>query len=207
MHVEGSLERILDNVVPHEVAHTVVAHYFRRPVPRWADEGIAVLSEGVREQTRHDRLLQAMLKTAGRTFPLKRLFSLTEFPSDRLVLYTQGQSVASFLVEAKDRKTFLAFVKQGMGDGWDKACQAHYNYETTVELEQAWLEHTKERLKKCEQEENMARGAHAPGDVRQDKFSALIRALQDRDVAARREAMRSVGLIFLVSGRHSGSAP
>ena len=45
MVVEGTLERILASVVPHEVTHTVLAHYFREPVPRWADEGAACLSE------------------------------------------------------------------------------------------------------------------------------------------------------------------
>ena len=39
MSVQGSLERILDSVLPHEVNHTIFASYFRRPLPRWADEG------------------------------------------------------------------------------------------------------------------------------------------------------------------------
>src|SRR5687768_15889447 len=41
MNVQGSLERILDSVIPHEVSHTVFACHFRRPLPRWADEGAA----------------------------------------------------------------------------------------------------------------------------------------------------------------------
>src|SRR5947207_8952932 len=38
MHIEGTLERLLASVLPHEVTHTVFAYHFRQPVPRWADE-------------------------------------------------------------------------------------------------------------------------------------------------------------------------
>ena len=45
MRVRGTLERVLDSVVPHEVCHTIFASKFRRPLPRWADEGAATLVE------------------------------------------------------------------------------------------------------------------------------------------------------------------
>ncbi len=45
MNIEGPLDRLLSSVLPHEITHTVFAHYFRTPVPRWADEGGSVLSE------------------------------------------------------------------------------------------------------------------------------------------------------------------
>ena len=45
MHIEGPLDRLTASVLPHEVTHTVFAYYFRQPLPRWADEGGAVLSE------------------------------------------------------------------------------------------------------------------------------------------------------------------
>src|SRR5437763_579802 len=35
MKVHGTLERLVSNVVPHEVMHTILAHHFRQPVPRW----------------------------------------------------------------------------------------------------------------------------------------------------------------------------
>src|SRR6516225_9302967 len=34
MHVEGSLDRLLASVLPHEITHTVFAHRFRCPLPR-----------------------------------------------------------------------------------------------------------------------------------------------------------------------------
>src|SRR5690606_10493736 len=43
--VRGPLDRILEYVLPHEVAHVILALSFRQPLPRWLDEGVAMLSE------------------------------------------------------------------------------------------------------------------------------------------------------------------
>jgi len=55
MEIQGPLERLVRSVLPHEVTHTVFAHHFRHPVPRWADEGGSVLSEDDLERDRHDQ--------------------------------------------------------------------------------------------------------------------------------------------------------
>ena len=39
MTIQGSRERMLDSVLPHEITHMVFASHFRQPLPRWADEG------------------------------------------------------------------------------------------------------------------------------------------------------------------------
>lgn len=140
MNIEGSLDRILASVLPHEVTHTVFAHHFRHPVPRWADEGGAVLSEDEVERNRHDQLVRQILNQ-GRAIPLRRLFSLREYPSDVMCLYAEGYSVANFLVSTSSRAAFLNFVGHGMQYGWDQAVQTHYRYQNVEELEQAWLGH------------------------------------------------------------------
>jgi hypothetical protein len=145
MRVEGSLEQLLASVVPHEVTHAVIADHFRAPVPRWADEGIAVLAEDEEEAQRHDKLLGQILKTPGRAIPLRRLFTMHDYPRDTLVLWAEGHSVTRFLVGRKGRKTFLAFVQQGMRDGWDRAAEAHYGYRDVEALEDAWLAERRER--------------------------------------------------------------
>src|SRR5262245_41948633 len=89
MHIEGTPERLLNSVLPHEVTHTVFAQYFRCPVPRWADEGGAVLSEDDIERKRHDRLVRQILNTPGRAIPLRRLLSLMKYPNDMMVLYAE----------------------------------------------------------------------------------------------------------------------
>jgi hypothetical protein len=141
MEIQGELERLLHAVLPHEVTHTVFAYHFRRPVPRWADEGGAVLSEDDTERNRHDMLCRQILNTPGRAFPLRRLFALTEYPADVMALYAQGFSVTSFLVGKSNRQAFLRFVGDGMALGWDQAVMKHYQYRTVEELEQAWLDH------------------------------------------------------------------
>jgi hypothetical protein len=140
MHIEGPLERLLNSVLPHEVTHTVFAYYYRRPVPRWADEGGSVLSEDDIERNHHDMLVRQILNTPGRAIPLGRLFSLENYPRDVMCLYAQGYSVSNFLVEKSGRANFLAFVDDGMRHGWDGAVRSYYRYRNVNELEQAWLE-------------------------------------------------------------------
>jgi hypothetical protein len=143
MTIEGPLDRLLVSVLPHEVTHTVFAFRFRRPLPRWADEGGAVLSEDDQERGKHDMLARQILR-AGRAFPLRRLFSLRDYPSEVMTLYAQGYSVAQFLVSSSSKQAFLAFVDQGTRDGWDAAVQAHYRYRNVEELEQGWLNHLRQ---------------------------------------------------------------
>src|SRR5262249_27057575 len=97
MHIEGTLDRLLASVLPHQVTHTVFAHYFRGPVPRWADEGGAVLSEDEIERRRHDNLVRHVLNSPGRAIPLRRLFTLMKYPPDVMVLYAEGFSVTQYL--------------------------------------------------------------------------------------------------------------
>ncbi|HZY88038.1 MAG TPA: hypothetical protein VFE78_24600 [Gemmataceae bacterium] len=141
MHIEGTLDRLLASVLPHEVTHTVFAHYFRCPVPRWADEGGSVLSEDDLERARHDQMVRQILNTPGRAIPLRRLFALRDYPRDVMVLYAEGYSVTNFLVGSSSRPAFLAFLAQGMRGDWDGAVRTHYRYNSVEELEQAWLQH------------------------------------------------------------------
>jgi len=143
MHIEGSLDRLLDSVLPHEVTHTVFAYYFRRPVPRWADEGGSVLSEDDLERGRHDQLVRNILM-AGHGIPLKRLFSLRDYPNDVMTLYAEGFSVSDYLVGLSDRPRFLAFVADGMDNGWEQAVQSHYRFNSIDELEKSWINHLRE---------------------------------------------------------------
>jgi hypothetical protein len=141
MHIEGTLDRLLASVLPHEVTHTVFAHYFRCPVPRWADEGGSVLSEDDVERARHDQMVRQILNTPGRAIPLRRLFALRDYPRDVMVLYAEGYSVTNFLVGSSSRPAFLAFLAHGMRGDWDGAVRTHYRYNSVEELEQAWLQH------------------------------------------------------------------
>jgi hypothetical protein len=51
MHLEGPLENILVGCLPHEVTQSVLADFFGQAVPRWADEGAAIVSEDAVERS------------------------------------------------------------------------------------------------------------------------------------------------------------
>lgn len=144
MQIEGAVDRLVASVLPHEITHTVFAHYFRVPVPRWADEGGSVLSEDDIERARHDRLVREILQSPGRAIPLRRLFVMTQYPRDVMVLYAEGYSVTSFLVGKSNRTQFLAFVARGMRGDWDGACKQFYGYESVDALEADWLKYLRD---------------------------------------------------------------
>jgi hypothetical protein len=143
MNINGEMERMLHSVLPHEVTHTVFAHYFRYPVPRWADEGGSVLSEDDAERRHHDRMCRDYLNSR-QAMPLRRLFTVREYqevPNHVLVLYAQGFSVSDYLVGLGGRPAFLNFVAMGLRGEWDKAVQTYYHFSSVEALEQAWLKH------------------------------------------------------------------
>jgi len=147
MEISGPLNRLLASVLPHEITHTVFAHYFRCPVPRWADEGGSVLSEDDVERDRHDKLTRNILNS-NQQFQVRRLFDLREYPREMskvMCLYAQGYSLSDYLVKRSDRRNFLAFVAMGMQPtGWDHAAQSFYGHRTVEELEEAWLKHLRD---------------------------------------------------------------
>jgi hypothetical protein len=144
MHIEGRYDRLLNSVLPHEITHTVFAHYYRCPVPRWADEGGSVLSEDQPERNRHDQLAKNIISTPGHFIPLRRLFTLKEYPDDVMSLYAEGYSVSNFLVAQggeKGRQTFLNFVATGMrNNDWNAAARTYYGYRDVNDLEAAWVD-------------------------------------------------------------------
>lgn len=137
MQLEGPLDRLLASALPHEVTHTVLADHFRGPLPRWADEGIAVLSEDEEELQRHEQRAREIV-TKGRAIPLPRLLTLREFPTEVMALYAQGASLASFLVKRKDHRTLLRFVADGKAGDWDGAAAKHYGFKDVSDLEISW---------------------------------------------------------------------
>jgi hypothetical protein len=146
MEIQGPLDRLLASVLPHEITHTVFAHHFRQPVPRWADEGGSVLSEDDVEKERHDRLTRQILNR-NQQIPLRRLFGLKEYPRGEVMsLYAQGFSMADYLVKRSNNSygAFLNFVGHGMQYGWDNAAQSFYGHRSVEELEEAWLKHLRD---------------------------------------------------------------
>ncbi len=145
MILEGPLDRIFADLLPHEMTHTILAEWRGRPIPRWADEGAATLSESTIGRARYEQAIEQLLRT-GRPLPLTELLPKASYPKDVGAFYAQSLSLTEFLVIGGGRKKFLAFVAQGQDEGWDKAVQSVYGDKTVQELEEAWLRFARARL-------------------------------------------------------------
>lgn len=141
MTLRGPLERIVESLLPHEIAHTVLASYFRRAIPRWADEGVALMAEDEVDRRRvraiADSCLDSELRLAVETF-----LDTDEYPADKQrmrALYAQAASFTEFLVLA-GRQRFLAFVTTGLDEGWVIAAKSLYGFESLADAERCWRE-------------------------------------------------------------------
>ncbi len=144
MTIQGSAERLLDSVIPHEVEHMVTATQFRQPVPRWADEGMATSIEHSVEIAKHDRMLNQFLRT-DRGIAFNKMFAMTEYPPDVMPLYAQGQSVTRFLLQQDGggtvaKQNFYNFVGEGMRtNDWNSAVSKYYKFKDLGELQNSWV--------------------------------------------------------------------
>ncbi len=138
MNIQGSRQRLLDSVLPHEVLHTVFATHFGRPLPRWADEGACTTVEHESEKSKHVRMMFDFLGSR-RALPFNQMFAMTEYPDDIMPLYSQGFSVARFLVAQGGKQKYVAFVGDGMASGnWNAAIRKHYDYRDLSDLQLTW---------------------------------------------------------------------
>lgn len=140
MIVSGPFERIMDSVLPHEILHTVFATHFENPLPRWADEGACTTVEGATERVKHDHMLITFLKS-DKGIPFNKMFRMREYPRDILPLYSQGYSVASYLIHQGGKQKFVGFVGEGMQtNNWTAALQQSYDYKDLSDLQVQWVD-------------------------------------------------------------------
>ena len=139
MEIQGSLQRILDSVLPHEVTHTVFASHFRRPLPRWADEGACTTVEHQSEISKQEiNLIRYLQKGKGIRF--STMFALENYPQDVLPLYAQGHSLTKFLIAQRGKRAFVNFLGDGLQDGaWPRAVHQAYGYRDLLSLQNDWM--------------------------------------------------------------------
>jgi hypothetical protein len=133
-------DRMLQSVLPHEATHIVLGeHFIDRQIPRWADEGMAILSEprerielhldGL-EQFRQDRLL----------FSVGQLMKQRDYPDRQQAgaFYAQSVSLVEFMAREKGPRTFTRFLQDAQKIGYEEALQKHYGYGGFAELQRRW---------------------------------------------------------------------
>src|SRR5438132_12636709 len=135
MSIQGSRERILDSVLPHEITHTIFATHFGGPLPRWADEGACTIVEHASEKAKQDQLLIRFL-TTDHGIPFNQLFAMREYPRDMLPLYSQGYSLARYFVQQGGKRKFVAYVGEGMQtNNWPAATKKFYGFNNLSDLQ------------------------------------------------------------------------
>jgi hypothetical protein len=140
MNIQGSLERVLDSVLPHEVTHTIFASHFRQPLPRWADEGACTTVEHASERAKQQRMLVQFLQT-GRGIAFSQMFAMKDYPQDVMPLYSQGHSLVTFLLYRGGTETFMQFVADGLeSERWIEATDKHYSFRSLAQLQNEWLD-------------------------------------------------------------------
>ena len=118
MNLRADHPLLVTAILPHEVTHVVLADLFTtQQIPRWADEGLAVLAEPTTEQETRAAELRGPLE-AGRIFDLRKLMAM-DYPNanDWSLYYAQSVSLTRFLVERGPPEQFLQFVQNSQRDG------------------------------------------------------------------------------------------
>ena len=139
MSIQGSSERLLDSVLPHEITHMIFASHFRQPLPRWADEGGATSVEHAAERNKYRQMLTQFLRT-GHGIAFSQMFAMTDYPSDMMPLYAQGYSLAEYLIQTGGRRKYVEFLGEGLkDDDWPGALQRHYGVKDLSTLQNTWL--------------------------------------------------------------------
>ena len=147
MEIQGPHERILDSVLPHEITHMILASHFRKPIPRWLDEGMATSVEHPSEKANYRRMLRHFLGSdVQRCFPLNRMVTMKDYPADPMPFYAQGFSLVEYLLECgqqfdgSEHCRLVRFTQSATQDGdWQSALQEHYGIKNLGELQLSWV--------------------------------------------------------------------
>ncbi|MBC7852473.1 MAG: hypothetical protein IAF94_03470 [Pirellulaceae bacterium] len=168
MEVNGTRERVLDSVLPHEITHTIFATHFGAPLPRWADEGGSTTVEHASEKAKQDANLIRFLK-GNKGIAFNKMFAMKEYPREMLPLYSQGYSLTRFLIMhggEQGKRKFVNYVGDGMRqNNWTKATSQHYGYNSLSDLQIAWVEWVKKGSPAIEPANSPAVSQTAPPDA------------------------------------------
>jgi hypothetical protein len=124
----------------HEMTHVVVADCFGgKQLPRWADEGMAILADHPHKRRLHQRDLQVGL-AQQQAFSCVELLTLGDYPPAGRIpaFYGQSASVVALLCRRKPPALFVKFVQRSLQVGNPTALHEVYGLNGLHELEQLW---------------------------------------------------------------------
>jgi hypothetical protein len=133
---------MLDDVLPHETTHVVLAGQFgNNHVPRWLDEGVAVLSEPAEKIQLHRRNLSQSIQNKT-LIHLRDLLKMDSYPAPAQIgtFYAQSVALVDYLTKLKGPMVLTQFVRDGLRDGYPSALEKHYGFKTVEDLETRFTE-------------------------------------------------------------------
>ena len=72
------------------------------------------------------------------------MFAMKEYPADVLPLYSQGYSLARYLIERGGSQCYIVFVGNVLGSSdWPQSLSQHYGINDISKLQTIWLEWVK----------------------------------------------------------------
>jgi hypothetical protein len=136
MNLAADDPELLENTLPHEVSHVIVAELMGdRPLPLWANEGLAMLAETQRTRVIYAAIVRAHHRR-GRLYPLKTLTAMVSYPDEKRLFYGQSLSLVRFLLTRGDRAQLLAMLLVGVSES---SLRDYYGLGGFLGLQQAWL--------------------------------------------------------------------
>ena len=137
---------LVQAVLPHEITHVILAdHFTEQQIPRWADEGLAVLSEPVDEQQRRAADLVTPLAD-NRLFAVDALMNM-DYPDNRYwgLYYAQSVSMTRFLVEQGTPAQMIQFLQDSQREGYETALRRLYKIDGFPDLQRKWLAYARSK--------------------------------------------------------------
>lgn len=129
---------LLTSTLPHEITHIILKDLVQK-IPLWANEGIAVSSESIRQQWRYVVTLSRYL-TAGPLYPLRTLMKMKRYPDGAYthLYYAQASSLVRFLRKQSTDRNLLRFLRLAVHSGYETALRMVYSIESFDELQRQW---------------------------------------------------------------------
>ncbi len=143
--IHPSSNHDLNEVFRHELAHIALEDAVAgRPVPRWFNEGFAVLASGETSYVRLQTLWTATVSNSLLTLPqMERSFPADE--NEASIAYAQAADVLRFLVRREERHRFRGLVSRMRdGESMDTALLNSYGEDASA-LESEWREEVARR--------------------------------------------------------------
>jgi len=170
--------------LPHELTHLLLdGRLTLGTLPRWADEGMALVADPDGKRVAHQRDLRTAL-ARGQQFRMVELLALSDYPrDDRLAaFYGQSLSVVQFLIDRGGRQKFVEFVGSATVDGYEAALRASYGIGSIADLERQWLKQVGTAI---EQQTSVSSDETAP-----TIYDSAPSTVEERKQSAQRDSAR-----------------